>query len=388
MKIHRFQEEKIHADLAKKMVFVVGPRQVGKTWLSKKIAERYTRSQYLNYDSLEDRLIIKNQSWLPDTELIILDELHKMKNWKNYIKGVYDTKPESLKILITGSARMETFRKAGDSLAGRFFVHHLLPLSLSELKAEILLDSANETNVNKIDRLIERSGFPEPFTADTKEDADRWRKLYTDSLIREDIINFESVTDIKALYNVFEIVRRSVGSPISYSNIAQDVGISPITVKKYIGVLESLYIVFLVRTFSSKIKRSILKESKVYFYDTGLVMGDTGSIFENFVAVSLLKHIELKNDMKGIDDRLMYMRTREGKEIDFVLVNSENIPQKMIEAKYTDTSISKNLLFFKERYNIPGVQIVKQMNQEGFMVDDSISVRRAEEFLTNIDLEV
>lgn len=388
MKIHRSQEEKIHADLAKKMVFVVGPRQVGKTWLSKKIAERYTRSQYLNYDSLEDRSIIKNQSWLPDTELIILDELHKMKNWKNYLKGVYDTKPESLKILITGSARMETFRKAGDSLAGRFFVHHLLPLSLSELKDEVLLDPKAETSVHKIDRLIERSGFPEPFTADTKEDADRWRKLYTDSLIREDIINFESVTDIKALYNVFEIVRRSVGSPISYSNIAQDIGISPITVKKYIGVLESLYIVFLVRTFSSKIKRSILKESKVYFYDTGLVMGDTGSIFENFVAVSLLKHIELKNDMKGIDDRLMYMRTREGKEIDFVLVNSENIPQKMIEAKYTDTSISKNLLFFKERYNIPGVQIVKQMNQEGFVVDDSISVRRAEEFLTNIDLEV
>ncbi|MBI3458780.1 ATP-binding protein [Candidatus Azambacteria bacterium] len=328
MWLHRVQEEKIHNDLLKKMVFIVGPRQVGKTWLAKKIMERYGHSLYLNYDSIEDRTM------------------------------------------------METFRKTGDSLAGRFFVHHLLPLSLSELKDDAITD--------KVDRLIERSGFPEPFLVETREEAARWRKLYTDSLVREDIINFETVTDIKALYNVFEILRRSVGSPVSFSNIARDVGISPVTVKKYISVLESLYIIFSIRTFSAKIKRSILKESKIYFYDTGLVIGDQGVVFENFVALSLLKDTELRNDMQGANNGLYYLRTKEGKEADFVLVNSMNEPQKMIEVKYSDILVSKNLLYFKNKYGIPAVQLVKNMSKVGFIVD-GVSIFRAEEFLTDIN---
>jgi len=295
---------------------------------------------------------------------------------QNYLKGLYDTKPQGFKILVTGSSRMETFKKADDSLAGRFFIHHLLPLSLSELKDDL--------TQNKLDRLIERSGFPEPFLADNQEEVARWRKLYTDSLVREDIINFETVTDIKALYNVFEILRRSVGSPISFSNIARDVGVSPITVKKYILVLESLYIIFSIRTFSTKIKRSILKESKIYFYDTGLVIGDRGLMFENFVAVSLLKHVTLSNDIHGTSNDLMYLRIKENKEVDFVLVDSDHLPQKMIEVKYSDTSVSKNLIYFKNKYGIPAVQLVRTMSKVGFLVDD-ISILRAEEFLTDID---
>jgi len=379
MTIHRSQEEKIHTDLQKKMVFIVGPRQVGKTWLAKKIAEKYQNSLYLNYDSVEDRQLIKNQSWLPTTELLILDELHKMKGWKNYLKGFYDTKRDSLKILVTGSARMETFRHSGDSLAGRFFVHHLLPFSLAEL--------GSETPAYHIDRLIERSGFPEPFLAETLEEAVRWRKLYTDSLVREDIINFETVADIRALYDVFEIVRRSVGAPLSFANIARDVGISPVTVKKYISVLESLYIVFIVRTYTKKIKRSILKEAKVYFYDTGLVVGDSGVVFENFVALSLLTHAEFMNDMTGADTRLMYLRTKEGKEADFVLIDGLRGPEKIIEVKYSDTAVSKNLLYFRNKYNIPAVQIVKNLNKVGFVAQD-VSIVRAEEFLTNIEAQI
>ncbi|MBI5138254.1 MAG: ATP-binding protein [Candidatus Vogelbacteria bacterium] len=376
MYIHRSQEAKIHADLQKKMVFIVGPRQVGKTWLAKKIAEKYRHSLYLNYDSTEDKAIIKNQSWLPDTELLILDELHKMKGWKNYLKGLYDTKKDGLKILVTGSARMENFRKSGDSLAGRFFVHHLLPFSLSELQGM--------TVSHDINRLIERSGFPEPFLAETTDEAARWRKFYIDSLIREDVLNFETVADIRALYDVFEIVRRSVGAPLSFSNIARDVGISPVTVKKYISVLESLYIVFTVRTYTTKIKRSILKEVKVYFYDTGIVVGDAGTVFENFVALGLLKHTELINDVKGADMRLMYLRTKEGKEADFVLIDNARGPEKIIEVKYRDTAVSKNLLYFKKKYGIPALQIVKSMNKVGLVVQD-VSIVRAEEFLTDID---
>ena len=376
MILNRSQENKIHEDLSKKMVFLVGPRQVGKTWLAKKIGGYYKNTIYLNYDSISDREMIKNQSWLPDTELVILDELHKMKNWKNYLKGLYDTKRPELKILVTGSARMETFRKSGDSLAGRFFVHHLLPLSLSELKNEEIKD--------KMNLLIERGGFPEPFLAVTKEEADRWRKFYADSLIREDIVTFDTVSNLKALYDVFEILRHSVGSPISYGNIANDVGISPVTVKKYISVLESLYIIFSIRTYTKKIKRSILKEIKIYFYDTGLVVGEPGIVFENFIAISLLKHITLRNDFLGTNEQLMYLRTKEGKETDFAFVDSGNSLLSIMEVKLSDIKPSKNLIYFKDKYKTHAIQIVRYLDKTG-IINHDIQILNAEKYLTELD---
>jgi len=270
--MNRQQIYQIKKDLTKKIVFLVGPRQVGKTWLAKKISEDYKKTVYLNYDRLEDRLIIEKEQWLENTELLILDELHKMKGWKNYLKGVYDTKTDNLKILVTGSARLEVFRQTGDSLAGRFFVHHLMPLSLAELKQAGISDD--------IDKLIVRGGFPEPYLAEDEVEANRWRTQYADSLIRTDVLDFDKINDYKAIKMVFELLRRKVSSPISYNSIAEDVGISPVTVKKYISVLESLYIVFRVTPYSKKIARSILKEPKIYFYDNGLVVGAEGVVFK------------------------------------------------------------------------------------------------------------
>lgn len=150
--MERKQKSLIERDLRKKMIFLNGPRQVGKTWLAKDIARSYQRSVYLNYDRLEDRKIIQNESWLESTELLILDELHKMKGWKTYIKGVFDTRPDHLKILVTGSARLETFRQTGDSLAGRFFRHRLLPFSPAEVK-EVMPGYT-------LERFLQRGGFP------------------------------------------------------------------------------------------------------------------------------------------------------------------------------------------------------------------------------------
>lgn len=151
----RVQKDKIIADLNKKIALLVGPRQAGKTWLAKNIAKSFSKSLYLNYDDIKDRKQIHKQSWLEGTDLLIFDELHKMSNWKTYLKGIFDTRPEHQKILVTGSARLEIYDKVGDSLAGRYFCHHLLPLSLSGLK------QAEETP--NIDRLLERGGFPEPY---------------------------------------------------------------------------------------------------------------------------------------------------------------------------------------------------------------------------------
>jgi hypothetical protein len=185
----RAQQQFITQDLAQKMVFLTGPRQVGKTYLAQEIAKGFQKSVYLNYDYFEDRDIIKNVGWLLDTELLILDELHKMRSWKNYLKGVYDTKPRNLKIIVTGSARLDMLRRSGDSMAGRFFTHRLNPLSLVEIP---------EDAEKNLERLLSRGGFPEPYLAETDEEANRWRMQYVDGLIRNDILDFEKVHDFKA----------------------------------------------------------------------------------------------------------------------------------------------------------------------------------------------
>lgn len=124
----RIQTTYIIKDLAKKMVLVAGPRQVGKTYLARQVAKEFNNPVYLNYDNIADRQIILNQAWLETTDLLILDELHKMPEWKNYLKGIYDTKSTHLQILVTGSARLDIFDKIGDSLTGRYFLrlYHLL----------------------------------------------------------------------------------------------------------------------------------------------------------------------------------------------------------------------------------------------------------------------
>lgn len=356
-------------------MFIIGPRQTGKTWLAKEIGKRFKKTVYLNYDRLEDREIIKNESWLASSELLILDELHKMPNWKNYLKGVYDTKEERQKILVTGSARLDAFRQSGDSLAGRFYTHHLLPFSMSELK--------NEKIGQDIEKFIERGGFPEPFLAEDETEAKRWRSQYIDGLIRIDVLDFEKIYDFKAIQMVLELLRRKVGSPVSYSSIARDVQISPITVKKYISIFEALYIVFRITPHSRNIARSILKEPKIYFFDNGLVVGDDGAKFENFMALSLLKHVYGRNDYTGDKYELKYFRTKDGKEVDFAIIKNSEV-EKIIEVKTSNQKLSKPLKFFSEKYKLKGVQVVKELKREKLI--GNIEILKAENFLKELFL--
>ncbi|MCB1085297.1 MAG: ATP-binding protein, partial [Chlamydiia bacterium] len=311
--------------------------------------------------------------WLPSTELIILDEIHKMKEWKNYLKGLYDTKPKHQKILVTGSARLEIFKEVGDSLAGRYYLHRLFPLS----PAECSQVGAPFT----LARFLERGGFPEPFLEKALVEANRWRKQYIDSLLHIDVLDFENIQNVRAIRLIFELLRRRVGSPVSYSSLARDAEISPHTVKKYIRVLEALYIVFLIPPFSKNIGRSLLKEPKVYFFDQGLVEGDEGACFENLVATSLLKHVHAQVDQLGEDAHLRYLRTKDHAEVDFALVKKGKLTQ-VIEAKLKDKEISPHLRMFHEKYQLPAIQLVKNLRQE--RMDQGIEVRKALGFLSSL----
>lgn len=370
----RPQKNMILKDLEKKIVLLVGPRQCGKTWLAKDIARGFPNSLYLNYDQIKDRKIIQEQSWLESTDLLILDELHKMPDWKNYLKGVFDTKPPSMRLLVTGSARLDVYDKLGDSLAGRYFRHRLLPLSLSELK-----NASEPVNIKKI---IERGGFPEPYFAQDLIDAERWRIQYINSLLSTDIFEIETIHNLKGMRLVFDLLRDRVGSPVSYQSLSEDVGVSPNTIKKYIQILEALFIVFSVTPYSKNIARSLLKEPKIYFFDTGLVQGDDGAKLENLVAVSLLKDIYGKMDSKAQEYSLHYLRTKEALEVDFAVANKNNI-EHIIEVKLSDQKISKSLRKFNEKYHYPALQLVQSLSNE--YQENGIQVLKAEKYLENLN---
>lgn len=350
----RLQQEKICQDLEKKMVFIVGPRQVGKTSLSKQIAKNFKHSLYLNFDDIDDRITIQKKLWPINLDLLILDELHKMPDWKNFLKGVYDTKPESMRLLITGSARLSVYERTGDSLAGRYYCHHLMPLSLSELsKAHEKID---------IDRLMIHGGFPEPYFLDSVDEAKRWRSQYIQSMIRTDVLDFAAIKNVTALQNTFEMLRRRVGSPISYQSIAEDLQVSQPTIKNYIDILEALYLVFRVRPYSKNIARSLLKEPKIYFFDTGLVQGSEGAQLENLVAVSLLKSVYAARDYQGAQAKLAYLRTKDQKEVDFGIIHDDQIKQ-LIEVKLSDRDLSQSLVYFAQKYQLSAIQIVKNLQK-------------------------
>jgi predicted AAA+ superfamily ATPase len=274
-----------------------------------------------------------------------------MDAWKQHLKGVYDTKSDGQSIMVTGSARLETFRRTGESLAGRYYHFRLHPLSVKELAGVMPPYEAVET----LNRL---GGFPEPFLSGSDEEAARWRKQYYTDIIRDDVLEFGRLHEIRAMRFLVEMLRSRVGSPVSYNSLAEDLQISPNTVRRYIEILEALYIVFAVRPYHRNIARSIIKEPKLYFFDSGFVLGDEGVKYENTVAVSLLKHVNYLEDSKGEEVSLHYLRTRDGQEADFAIAENGTI-SNIVEVKLADTSLSRSLAFFKSRVpQASAIQIV------------------------------
>ena len=353
----RYLQKNVPNDLKKKMVFITGPRQVGKTFLAKSIQQEFKKSIYLNNDDIEDLKTIQKRIWPLNTNLIILDEIHKLKNWKNYLKGTFDTRSANQTFLITGSARLDTFRQTGESLAGRYFLYHLNPLSVKELAGTMPAYEA-------VSALNTLGGFPEPFLSSSDEYARRWRQQYYTDIVREDIMDFSRINEIRAIKLLLEMLRKRVGSPLSYVSLAEDIQIAPNTVRKYIDILESLHIIFIVRPYHKNIARSILKEPKIYFYDSGYVEGNEGTRLENTVATSLLKHIQYLRDANGAELSLHYMRTKDGKEVDFALAQKDSLTH-FIEVKLSDSAVDKNLKYFKERYShVDAVQLVHNIRHD------------------------
>ncbi len=230
---------------------------------------------------------------------------------------------------------------------------------------------------------MERSGFPEPLLATNILDVDRWRNLYTESLLGQDVLEFQDIDKVNAIRQVYQLLKSKVGSPVSYSAIVRDIGIAPATVKKYIEILEAIYIIFIIKPYTHKISRSILKEPKIYFFDYALI-NDIGAKFENFVALALYKHIKLKNDLTGASFSLGFLKTKEKKEVDFALADGQNNLMEIVESKVSDENASKALEYFLERYEVLGTQIVYNLKIERISKNGA-QIRKAEKYLENLE---
>jgi predicted AAA+ superfamily ATPase len=300
--------------------------------------------------------MLKERSWDRKKEVIIFDEIHKMKNWKSFLKGIYDVERLKNKIIVTGSAKLDTIRKTGDSLAGRYFQFRLHPFDLAEVKNTINPKSAFE-------RILEIGGFPEPFLKEDLTFYRRWTKSHLDIILRHDLIDYESVKNIQTLETLIELLKYRVGSPISYASLSRDLSCDPKTVKRWLRILETLYLVFPVRPFHRNIARSILKEPKYYFYDTGLIKGDIGTKIENLTACSLLKRLNLLEDCLGYEVSLNYLKNKDGKEIDFLVSIEGN--KTMIEVKSGDRNLSKNFKIFSKYFpQALKIQLVYNLDRE------------------------
>lgn len=333
----------IQADLKNKMVFLGGPRQVGKTTLAQSLLYKYQDGHpaYLNWDFEIHRTKIKNRDWPKSEKLIVFDEIHKFKSWRNLIKGFFDTLKNTHSFLVTGSARLDHFRKGGDSLLGRYHYYRLHPYSLVEL-------GLNKKNFND---LFKFGGFPEPLIHKDERVLRRWHKNRLEKLVRTDIRDLENLKDLDKVEMLAEELPRRIGSPLSLNSLGEDLQVDPKTIKNWISILDSLYYCFQISPFGAPKIRAVKKEQKLYLWDWSQIE-DEGIRFENMVACHLLKYCHHHEDIDGHKMELRYIRDTDKREVDFVVIKNKK-PLFAVECKLKEKAMSSHVFYFKERTPIP-----------------------------------
>ncbi len=331
----RYLQAQVLEDLAQKMVFLGGPRQVGKTSLARALLPH--PGAELNYDVAAQRQAILRRQ-LPPGEFWFFDEIHKYRGWRNYLKGLVDEHGRSRRILVTGSARLDLYRFGGDSLQGRYFHLRLHPFSVAELGG----------HADALPALLALGGFPEPLFNGSERFARRWALAYRERLLREEVASLENVSDLGRLELLALALPERVGSPLSLNALREDLQVSHQTVSRWADMLERVYGIFRLPPFGAPRLRAVKKERKHYQYDWSVVP-EPGARFENLVASHLLKWVEFQIDTEGRDLELRYFRDIDGREVDFV-VTERRVPVAFVECKLGDDAVAPGLRYLKARF--------------------------------------
>jgi len=388
--IKRYLEQYVLDDLKDKMVFISGPRQVGKTTLAKEIGKKFfsENNVYMNWDNREDRKTILNNIFPADKKLFIFDEIHKYKNWKNYLKGEYDKYKDKFHILVTGSARLDVYKKGGDSLLGRYHSYRLHPFSMRELLHEkkklIPFDELDFLNDNKntkdlFNQLFKFGGFPEIFIKNNERVLRRWHNERVDRLIKEDIRDIENIRDMSALQVLIEILPDKVGSLFSLNSLKEDLAVTHKTVASWVDILEKFYYHFRIYPFQSTLIKTLRKEPKLYLWDWSEVKDEPARL-ENMVASHLLKFCHFLFDFEGYKAQVYFLRDKEQREVDF-LVSIDNKPWFCVEVKNSFKDVPASLKYFKAKLKIPYCyEVIKEGNID--IMKDNVRIISVNKFLT------
>jgi predicted AAA+ superfamily ATPase len=359
----RYLEAQVRRDLERKMVFVAGPRQVGKTTLARALPG--AARGYLNWDVAADRARLLRRE-LPPARLWVLDEVHKYRSWRNVLKGLWDGRRRGQRILVTGSARLDFYRFGGDSLQGRYHLLRLHPLSAAELGLR---------GPRELRDLLRLGGFPEPWFGGSEVEARRWSREYRSRLVREDVVSLERVQDLGNLELLAMRLPELVGSPLSLNALREGLQVSHKTVAAWVAILERLYAVVRLSPLGAPRIRAVKKEQKHYHFDWSLVPED-GPRFENMVAMHLLKWVHLEQDARGRDLDLRYFRDTDGREVDFVVVEGGD-PRLLVEAKWGDAEADRGLRYLKARFPRAEAWQVSATGRRDFVTAEGIRVAPA-----------
>ena len=364
----------------KSMIFLVGPRQSGKTTLATLISQSFKNNLYFNWDIAQNRAeliqnplffenIVRKDASIP---LVVFDEIHKYKDWKNYLKGVYDQFHGTYRFLVSGSGRLDIYQRGGDSLAGRYFQFHLWPFTIAEIggqrrKIDDFLKNPAEIVQARDPELYEKwnclskmSGFPEPYLANRPTTYRRWSSNYSRQIIREDIRDLAAIKFVGDMETLYQLLPSKVGSPLSVSSISSDLKVSYNTIHNWVSIFERFFLIFSIGPWTRKIHRAIRKERKVYLWNSPAIE-DLGARFENMVALELWRAVTNWNDLGYGDFSLNFLKNKEKQEVDFLIADGQK-PLILIEAKMSDPRPSEALRKYQEMLNVPAVQLIHMEN--------------------------
>lgn len=342
----RYIAENVADDLMSRMVFIGGPRQVGKTTFAlSMLGDTQTESSpaYLNWDDLTDRENILAGRLPPNQSRVILDEIHKYARWRNLVKGLFDKNKSSLSFIVTGSARLDYYRKGGDSLQGRYHYYRLHPFSVMECEAK--------PGKEVVAQLLRFGGFPEPFLNASERFHRRWLREQSNRVLHEDLRDLEHVREVSLLELLLHHLPACVGSPLSVNSLSKLLQVAHESVERWLTIFDRLYLSYRICPFGAKRVRAVKKEKKLYFWDWSRIE-NPGARFENMVASHLLKYCHFLEDTEGYEMELRYIRDTDKREIDFVVLKNARA-EFAVECKSGDREASPACRYFRERTDIP-----------------------------------
>lgn len=354
-----------HLSKYTQMIFLAGPRQVGKTTIAKHCGEKFDYKKYLNWDITSHReqilsgeehitqdMPLSTPATFGKKPLIIFDELHKYKKWKNFLKGFVDSYREDLHILVTGSAQFNVVRRGGDSLMGRYFLYRVHPFSVAEMLQTSLptqlYSSPKKIADDQWNTLFEFGGFPEPLLKQEKIFYTRWQNSHQEQLFRGDIRDLAHIQELAQLEILAVLLQRQAGQLVNFSELAKKIRVADTSIRRWIKILESFFYCFSIQPWTKNVARSLLKNPKIYLWDWSIIE-DRGQKIENFVACHLLKAVHGWSDLGFGKYKLYFVRDKEGHEVDFLITENEK-PWALIEVKSSmKEPLSKNLAFFQSQ---------------------------------------